>query len=115
MRRTTARKAANFEESFFEADNIKSDLVELLLSAWVWGEILGVLIQRIAQAASKDLQKAGCGKINSWILLSQMGTSGQHISNIKRDLERKLPAPMFTLSEHNMPVKVGSKLPPDVT
>ena len=128
MRRTTARKAANFEEGFFAADNIKSDLVELLLSAWVWGEISGVLIQRITQAASKDLQKAGYGKINSWILLSQMGTSGQHIWNIKRDLERKLPAPMFTLSERNMPVKVGSKtggstvrqlpiplLPPDVT
>ena len=108
-RQGTAKRAAAFEERFFAPDNCSSKLTELLITSWIWGHISASLVQKIAFAASADLNAAGKGKINEWVILSQLGNNGRHANNTKRDLERKLPRVSFTTTEVRMPLKVSQR------
>ena len=104
-----AKRAKEFEQKFFAPDNTKSKLAEVLLKAWIWGKISTPLVQQIADAASRDIEAAGYGKLNEWQVLAQLGTRGKHINNVRRDLERKLPSPMFQLHDLRMPIRVALK------
>lgn len=98
LRGGSARRAAAFEQQHFANENIKSSLGALLLELWSWGHIPATLVQSISKAASDDLERSGKGRIKEWQILAQLGSGGLHKNNIQRDLLKKLPKNIVSVS-----------------
>ena len=74
--RSSKRKSADaFEKQVFKSENLHTNLGELLISLWVWGQISTSLVQKIAKAAAGDLQVAFKKNLNEWDALSNLGSS----------------------------------------
>ncbi len=73
-RGSSKRKAEHFEKANFTGENLHTNLGELLISLWVWGQISTNLVQKIAEAASEDLNSAFKKKINEWETLANLGS-----------------------------------------
>ena len=73
-RSSSKRKAEEFEKKKFTGENLHTNLGELLISLWVWGQISTHLVQQIAQAAAEDLNSAFKRKINEWETLGSLGS-----------------------------------------
>ena len=102
----TASRAKAFEDEFFQR-RATSALADLLISSWVWGHISATMVQKVAQAAKQDVESSGISqKIWSWEILSQLGTAGANPQNIRRDLERKLPAPLCQCTSFMVPLRL---------
>ena len=106
--RGAKRKAEKFEEAFFASRNKHSELSKVLLELWRWGHIPATLVQKIALAAHRDLQNAHGLQINAWLELSQLGSCGEHINNIHRDLVRWVPQAMFEVCQCAVPLQISA-------
>lgn len=73
-RSSSKRKAEDFEKKKFSGENLHTNLGELLISLWVWGQISTHLVQQIAKAAAEDLNSAFKRKINEWETLASLGS-----------------------------------------
>ena len=103
----TASRAKAFEDEFFQR-RATSALADLLISSWVWGHTSATMVQKVAQAAKQDVESSGISqKIWSWEILSQLGTAGANPQNIRRDLERKLPAPLCQCTSFMVPLRLA--------
>ena len=107
-RTSSFQKAAAFEKTIFSHRQIKSQLASLLIDLWSWGHVSASLVQKIAQAAVQDGQRFTADfKINEWEILASLGNSGLSAQNVSRDLIRKLPPALCSLSDNTVAVKVA--------
>ena len=65
-RSSSKRKAEEFEKNKFTGEHLHTNLGELLISLWVWGQISTHLVQQIAKAVAEDFNSAFKRKINEW-------------------------------------------------
>jgi len=74
--RSSKRKTAEqFEKQVFKSENLHTNLGELLISLWVWGQISTSQVQKIAKAAADDLHMAFKKNLNEWDALSNLGST----------------------------------------
>ncbi|CAK9115759.1 unnamed protein product, partial [Durusdinium trenchii] len=99
--------AKAFEENHFKNVRTPSHLSDLLIELFVWGRVPAVLVQQITAAALQDIDEAGGPRVRSWEILAGLGSHGIHRNNTNRDLLRKLPQPVFTLSWHGIPQRAA--------
>lgn len=84
----------------------KSELADMLLRAWSWGDMSAPQIQRIAAAA-----KADGIKHPAVMTIAELGSSGRYPGNCHAELLRKLVANPIAEAISSMPVvvKTGSR------
>jgi hypothetical protein len=90
----------------------RSALGDFLLQQQCWGFMQATDVQRIASLACQDMSDGGCTAPDDLKVLARLGTDGEYVGNVHRDLMARVVGPrlkIHAITRFTLPLRIKPK------